>query len=208
MIDFDLSPLQMREPILDRAINKLEETIMSTPALFSALIKAQSEFPALVKDAANPHFKSRYVSLEKAIDTIMPILNRNGLTVIQTFVNCDGIPGMRTILAHVDGGMIEGTMPMPPVKGGAQENGSNATYARRYGLLAIVGIAPSDEDDDGNSATEHHAMPTAQEAQKLLADRAKMNIPTSDKARESVAHFDTLPMDQRVKLLAYLRSGK
>jgi hypothetical protein len=30
--------------------------------------------------------------------------------------------------------------------------GANLTYARRYSLLAILGVHPSDEDDDGNTA--------------------------------------------------------
>jgi len=179
-------------------------------SLFSALIKAQGEFPTLTKDATNPHFKSRYVSLERAVETIMPVLHRHGLTVIQTFMDCgSGVAGLRTILAHESGAMIEGVMPMPSVKGGPQEQASASTYARRYGLLSIVGIAPSDEDDDAERAERPSPkptrVPTKADAQQAYNARIMANKPTSEKATQSVDAFDTLTAEQKTKLLAYLK---
>jgi hypothetical protein len=55
-----------------------------------------------------------------------------------------------TRLAHTSGEWIEGELAVPVSKADAQGYGSALTYARRYGLCAITGIAP--EDDDGNAA--------------------------------------------------------
>jgi hypothetical protein len=58
---------------------------------------------------------------------------------------------MVTRLLHGSGQWIQdGGVPLIPSKQDMQGLGSALTYSRRYGLMAMVGIAP--EDDDGNAA--------------------------------------------------------
>src|SRR5690606_24979315 len=57
-----------------------------------------------------------------------------------------------TRLVHESGEWIAGKYPIHPVKADPQGEGSALTYARRYALMAIAGIAP--EDDDGNAAVK------------------------------------------------------
>lgn len=120
--------------------------------LAEALCKAQASMNGAVKDSANPFYKSKYADLASVWDACRGPLSSNGLAVIQTTVpSANGKVGVETILAHQSGEWISGLLEMTPVKADPQGVGSAITYARRYGLQAIVGIAP--EDDDGNAAS-------------------------------------------------------
>ena len=133
--------------------------------LAKALAAAQGEMTAAAKDASNPHFKSRYATLASVWDAIRGPLSRNGLSVSQVLETPDAGPGVivRTMLLHTSGQWIASRYVMPiPDKLTPQAVGSAITYARRYALSAIVGIAP-DDDDDGNAAS---VTPARQEATK------------------------------------------
>lgn len=133
--------------------------------LAKALAAAQGEMTAAAKDATNPHFKSRYATLASVWDAIRGPLSRNGLSVSQVLETPDAGPGVivRTMLLHSSGQWICSRYVMPiPDKLTPQAVGSAITYARRYALSAIVGIAP-DDDDDGNAAS---VTPARQEAPK------------------------------------------
>jgi hypothetical protein len=119
-----------------------------------ALLKALSKFKGLMKplkrDKANPHYKSMYVTLDSILDGICEPFNECGLLAVQ-------IPlagqKLRTIIYHVESGeSIEGTMDLVLEKNGPQGQGSALTYARRYSLSAMLGLA-TEEDDDGNAAS-------------------------------------------------------
>lgn len=117
--------------------------------LIEALIKAQGEFPAVTKDAKNPHFGNAYATLDQVISITGPALRKNGLCIIQTFNND---LSLTTTLWHVSGEEIHGTQPLLMGKQDAQGLAGSSTYARRYGILSILGIAS--EDDDGQSAVK------------------------------------------------------
>ena len=51
-------------------------------ALFAALAKAQAAMDNVVKDSANPHFKSRFASLAAVRDVVIPALAEQGLSLI------------------------------------------------------------------------------------------------------------------------------
>lgn len=116
-----------------------------------ALSKAQGEIKAAVKDSDNPFFKSKYADLASVWDACRKALSDNELAVVQTTVNGEGCT-VETTLIHSSGEYVGGVLYLKPVKDDPQGVGSAITYARRYGLAAIVGIAP--EDDDGNAASE------------------------------------------------------
>lgn len=122
----------------------------SIKQLVSALLKAQSGMENVKKDKDNPFFKSKYADLSSVWDACKPQLLANGLTIIQA-------PGkdaeghyVETILAHQSGEWISSKTYAKPVKDDPQAIGSAITYARRYGMQAIVGLCP--EDDDGEAA--------------------------------------------------------
>jgi hypothetical protein len=121
--------------------------------LFTALAKAQGELGHAEKDSTNPHFKSDYASLASAIDASRKTLSKHGLAVIQTMQQSPSGWSLVTTLGHGSGQWIKSLTPILAARGDAQSFGSAVTYARRYGVLAIVNIAP-DDDDDGNAASD------------------------------------------------------
>lgn len=124
-----------------------------TPNLTAALIKAQQAFTPAIKTAINPHFKSKFVDLAGVNDAANPALWANGLTVVQVTDIMDGGPVLITRLLHVSGEEIGGTpYPLSPARANdPQALGACVTYARRYAKMAILDIAP--EDDDGQTAS-------------------------------------------------------
>lgn len=119
----------------------------------SALVKAQRAFEPARKSSNNPHFKSKYASLDICVDAVLPALNDNGIAMLQHTYECDDGVIVETVFLHESGEMLSaGRLHVPASKQDAQGYGSALTYARRYSLLAACGIAP--EDDDGNAASK------------------------------------------------------
>ena len=115
--------------------------------LAGALAKAQGMMENAVMNRTNPHFKSRYADLAAIINAARKALSANGLAFVQTI--SDGV--LHTRLLHTSGQWIASEHPLP-MSGKPQEIGSALTYARRYSLSALLGIA-ADEDDDANAAS-------------------------------------------------------
>lgn len=117
-----------------------------------ALVAAKAAFRPALKDAVNPHFRSKFVSLGAVHDAIDDALAANDLVALQpTRIGEDGHAIVVTTLLHASGQSISGEYPVTASQPGPQGEGSGLTYARRYALMAMVGIAP--EDDDGEAAT-------------------------------------------------------
>ena len=121
--------------------------------LAGAMAKAQAELKNPTKDSVNPHFKSRYADLATVRDVVVPVLVRNGLVVVQFPCDCDDVPALTTLVVHTSGEWVETTMKTRPLKLDPQAVGSALTYARRYSLQSIAGVA-ADDDDDGNAASQ------------------------------------------------------
>lgn len=120
------------------------------PELAKALLAVQAEAPTLQRDGINPHFKAKYVTLETLMETILPVLNRHGVVVVQS--PTEG--GLATALIHAESGAtVESVIPLLLDKDNSQGQGSAITYARRYALMAMLGLV-ADEDDDGAAASK------------------------------------------------------
>lgn len=117
-----------------------------------ALSKAQGAIDNAKKKSENPFFKSQYADLAACIDVCKEALTANGLAIVQSPFNDNVCVGVVTLLAHESGEWIKSTLKLKPIKGDPQTTGATITYARRYSLCAVVGIAQ--EDDDGNTATK------------------------------------------------------
>ena len=129
------------------------KTSESITKIASALVKAQGELNAVSKDGNNPHFRSKYATLQNIVESTRDTLRKHGLAVMQTFNETDGTyVSLTTTLLHESGEYISGTISMRPTKNDPQSMGGCATYARRYSY-AILGIV-ADEDDDGNAASQ------------------------------------------------------
>ena len=134
--------------------------------LAAALAKAQAALQGVARDSNNPFFKSKYASLDACWDAIRETLSKNGLAVIQGHdLNVDVQDGvvLSTKLMHSSGQWIESTMPLILSKKDMQGLGGATTYAKRYALCAMVGLA--EHDDDGNSVSPQAPKPYQAPAQ-------------------------------------------
>lgn len=123
--------------------------------LATALAKAQGEMGYAKKSSLNPHFKSRFADLSEVWEACREELSKNGLAVLQTMNKDDhGVLCLSTLLTHSSGQWIRSMYPLLCKDNTSpQVMGSCITYARRYCLSAMVGIAPSDEPDDDGEKT-------------------------------------------------------
>jgi len=143
------------------------KTSDTTKAIIESLIPIQ-ESMHVNKDGANPHFKSKFATLDNILETIKPILKGSGLVVLQSF-NTEGRKlECVTRIFHESGEWIESSAAVEADKATPQGFGSAITYARRYGIAAALGIGLMD-DDDGNKAEEKttQADKKADDAKKL-----------------------------------------
>lgn len=118
----------------------------SIGALAAALSKAQADITGALKDSSNPFFKSKYADLASCWDACRKQLAANGLSVMQTTRMTEQGLMLVTTLAHSSGEWMAGEMPVLTKDSSPQAQGSGITYARRYALAAIVGLAQIDDD--------------------------------------------------------------
>jgi hypothetical protein len=124
-----------------------------------ALAAAQMEMGKALKQSQNPAFRSKYADLGNVMDACMGALNKHGIAVVQPMKETEFGRCVVTMFIHESGDTLECPVPLILNKNDMQGLGSAYTYARRYGLMALAGIAP--EDDDGNAASARPAASTA-----------------------------------------------
>jgi hypothetical protein len=141
----------------------------------AAFVKAQKQFSPALKTSTNPHFKSKYVSLDGCIEAVIDALNNNGIALIQKNVRDETGVTVSTIFLHESGEQIDGgELHVPASKQDPQGYGSALTYARRYSLMAACGIAP--EDDDGNGAMKITATTSAAAKKNYAASEVLASV--------------------------------
>jgi hypothetical protein len=150
-------------------------------AISAALAAANAEFPPIEKNK-NVEVKMRnggtywfsYATLDAILHAVRLPLAKNGLALMQAevqhevnvyddggrIVAVDRELMMETRLLHSSGEWFANTTPILIAEGdnAAQAHGSGASYARRYGVSALLCLA-SDEDDDGNEADGNSVKP-------------------------------------------------
>lgn len=140
--------------------------------LAAALGKYREQLKQPLKDANNPYYKSKYVPLESVVAAIDKALAGTGLTYSQEAVVGDGMVQVITLIMHNSGEWLESDgLSLPAVKKDPQGYGSAITYARRYALSTVFGVA-ADPDDDANAASgkqtdqQSQQVPQQRQAQK------------------------------------------
>jgi ERF superfamily protein len=129
-------------------------------AIATALAKAQIELinpeKALTATIQSPFPREsdrtfRYASLSSGLDLIRKSLGRQEIATVQTtsIDEAAGLICLTTVLAHASGEWISSDWPVCPVSETAapQRMGAALTYARRYALFTLVGIAGEDDLD-------------------------------------------------------------
>ena len=162
----------------------------------SALVKVQAELRPVVRNAENPFFKSSYADLCQVWVHCVYLLNRNGFAVSQPtrFVGDKFV--LTTNLMHSGGHIFSGDYWVNPKDlTDPQKMGSCVSYAKRYGLAALVGVVTDSEDDDGNKASEpsRHTEKSANETKSTGSERFGVQSvkeePFTSKAGKSFTRF-------------------
>ena len=133
-------------------------------AVTIALAKAQSEITDPEKSAtadvtmkSGGKYQFQYATLEDGLKIIRPVLSKHNLAFIQTTRLHGDLLLLITRVMHSSGEWVQSEYPVAPLRGQTQQIlGGALTYARRYSLFALVGIAPED-DDDANKASGEEA---------------------------------------------------
>lgn len=126
--------------------------------LAAALAAVQAELPTIPKSktANTAKFSYSYADLADVTAALYPILSRHGLAFTCCPIYMEGGFVMRGLLLHSSGESLTGELP---IKGAdAQAIGSAITYMRRYLLSSMVG-AVTDDDEDGQIATQRARNP-------------------------------------------------
>lgn len=126
--------------------------------LIKALISMQKELKPVTKDATNPAFKSQYATIAAIIESVTPVLVKNGFALSQL----TGFVGenfcLTTILLHESGESLSGNYLLNPAKkDDPQSLRATVTYARKAAIECILGLVT--DDDDGNHASSSAVKP-------------------------------------------------
>jgi len=115
--------------------------------LLKALAEVKKEVGTLSKTETNPFFKSKYFDINSLIQQVEPLLEKNGLLLLQPIENNK----VRSVIYHLESEkFLSSEMDLPNLQD-PQKLGSAITYYRRYTLQSLLGLQA--EDDDGNKAS-------------------------------------------------------
>jgi hypothetical protein len=132
----------------------------SIGAIAAALAKAQAELINPEKSLVGfigslsprePGRSFRYAPLSSGLDITRKSLGRHAIAIVQsTSIDKDaGLVRLNTVLAHSSGEWVSSEWPVCPIgyTASPQRMGAALTYARRYALFTLVGIAGEDDLD-------------------------------------------------------------
>lgn len=196
------------------------KTSETTEKVLPALLKASSQFSPVLFDAQNTHFKSKYATLPAYLDAVQPALRGAGLLLTQATHVADGVTVVNTRVTHAESGQWVGSeYHVHPVKADPQAEGSALTYARRYALAALLGLAA--DDDDGNAASKGKQSPAPTPIRANPMDGVEVNDEHRSIAATVIEYADqedwkggmsylsrqTLPADDKAAVWSLLPSN-
>lgn len=141
-----------------------------------ALAKAQTEMGKAIKNAKNPHLKSNYADLGSVMEACFDALHANGFAIMQPCGADERGQYVETVLAHASGDTFTSRVHLVVSKNDMQGVGSAITYARRYGLLGMAGLAPEDDDGEATKAAPRQQATNRAPAGKADQDAAAQAV--------------------------------
>lgn len=113
------------------------------------LLEVKKKIGTLSKNSKNPFFKSQYLDLHSLLENVEPLLQEQGLILLQPIV---GNEVHSVIYDAEDGNELVCSSIALPNESNPQKLGMAITYFRRYTLTSLLAI--SETDDDGNGASK------------------------------------------------------
>src|SRR5258708_6400806 len=180
----------------------------SMGTIAGALAKAQAELTnpekSLTATIRSPFPREadrtfRYASLSSGLDIVRKALGRHEIATVQTTaIDEVGLIRLTTVLAHSSGEWVSSDWPVCPVSETAAPHrmGAALTYARRYALFTLVGIAGEDDLDapdlvDGAAPAISLAVPIVTKAAEAYPSRVRSGTSGNGRDRKGpspVAH--------------------
>lgn len=175
--------------------------------LAAALAAFQAELPTITKGnrasvetKAGGTYSYEYADLSDISPVVLPLLGRQGLSwSCRPTMQGDNFVLVYS-LTHSSGDSIMGDYPLPdPDVNTPQQIGSAITYARRYALCSVTGVAPGGDDDDAKVTAD---VP----AGKSRAKRAPANPPQKPVVGPEVASQDWVKQATEATTLEALKA--
>jgi hypothetical protein len=166
-------------------------------AMIDKLAEAKAKADATLRNAPklskNPFFNSEYADLDVITRIVRPIYGEHGLAIVQAPWVVDEKLVLITTLTHESGQWMRSMINIAPIpdKNGnitPQAVGSALSFGKRYSLAAMANIAQTNEDDDGELASENadreldEADPVAPTAPTAVAVAAPVSSSTGEVA--------------------------
>lgn len=192
-------------------------SIDPTTGLAAALAVLQTRLPRITKDKtadvqtrSGPGYRYNYSDLAQISAALLPLMGAVGLSFsARPTVSEGGRFVLAYELLHVSGESRSGEYPLSD-RGSPQETGGQITYARRYCLCSVTGVAPDDDDDDAAAAQQaaarrqRRAARNAEPGEAADASRERGEPPmTGDQQRKMQALFRDVGLDDRDEKLRY-----
>jgi ERF superfamily len=192
-------------------------------AIAGALAKAQGELSnpekSLIATIRSPFPREgdrtfRYASLASGLDLVRKSLGQHEIATIQTTTIDEGSGQIRltTLLAHASGEWISSDWPVCAISEtiAPHRMGAALTYARRYALFALVGIAGEDDLDAPDLPVE--PSPNLDAPPNTIRTAQNVQRPPNGSAHKSRPAMTVLPAEQsaalRDELIAELNALK
>ncbi len=161
--------------------------------LAKSMIGVQQELVPALKDGVNDYTQSSYATLKSVMEVCKSILLSHGIWLTQYPVPVNsGNLGLVTKIVHAASGQWQSSLiEMPLAKSDPQGYGSAITYARRYGLSAMIGIIT--EDDDGERAmarTQEELKEVPAKPNKNLTRKTEHSFPKLDGVNYKIQRSD------------------
>ena len=176
------------------AVKKDEKTI----GLHEALANAQGELKnpdknktAKIETRNGGSYEYQYADISDCLKSVLPVLSKHGISLVQPTRMRDQWLYIETILSKGDAS-IRSEYPVCAIGGDHKAMGSAMTYARRYALCSLIGIAAED-DTDGEGASAPAAAKKKKEPRPVQSVQSEAMDPQTraEIASLTAQHFET-----------------
>lgn len=210
--EFDANKLEKLLSMYERIMDRNAEM-----AFNAAFAEMQSCMPVIQENGAiviREQVQSRYAKLEDINDVVKPILKDHGFAItFKTKTVEEGIT-VTAILMHKEGHREETEMTLHADTSGNKNSvqgvGSSVSYAKRYGLIALLNITTRGEDDDGSAGgakviTDSQAADLRALIEEMKTDQGRVLKYASAKARRQIKTLDEIPASIHADVVAAIR---
>lgn len=128
-----------------------------------AIETAQRDRSVKVDSKTGPGYVFKYATLSSVMDVVRQPLAANGLAVVQEpAVDAQRASvTLRTTVMHSSGEYLQQALTLPAQRMDPQGLGAVISYARRYAILSILGVATDDDDEEHLAQRKGAAVPAA-----------------------------------------------